>query len=186
MPQPNLTSYTFTRESADDGVRVVCLWNAEKLEVARGGRQADCLRLVSVGTRADGKTEVGHGLFDTGIHPIPATTRVLMEVSFDTDSSGFSSQNAASPSGSRRFFGVRDSANQGLGDPKFQYNFQISRTGEATLRVDPCNYLDGVGMYQDVLVALKKDVGYQIDVNPTYTLLSGEDGFDHIAELKKC
>ena len=33
-------------------------------------------------------------------------------------------------------------------------------------------------------VALKKDVRYLIDVNPTYTLLSGEDGSAHIAELK--
>ena len=186
VPHHELTSYTYTRAGDGGGVRVVCLWDAELLMDAPEGLRASCLRLVSVGTGASGKTEVGHGLFDTGVHPIPATTRVLMDVSFDTDGSSVSSQNALSPSGSRRFFGVRDQGAHGSGDNKCKYNFQLTRTDASKIRVDFCNYMDGFGPESDgVTFGILNATRYRFDVNPTYvTCVREGDNVEHIGELK--
>ena len=68
-PQPGLRSYTFTRNSETDGVRVVCLWDAEMLVDPPDGLRAECLRLVDVGT---GETARRKSVTDRSI---PASTR---------------------------------------------------------------------------------------------------------------
>ena len=179
-PQPSLRSCTFTRQSASDGVRVVCLWDAEMIVDAPEGRRADCLRLVGVGTNDEtGKTEVGHGLFDTGIHPIPAATRVLFDVSIDNDNR--TAQNTLSPVGERRFFGVRD--RQLSAPARYVEYYHIARGGtpSKTFDLGMYNYLDGV----EKSVQINNDSGrYMFDVNPTYALVRDVSyGKEHLAEL---
>ena len=179
-PQPSLRSCTFTRQSASDGVRVVCLWDAEMIVDAPEGRRADCLRLVGVGTNdVTGLTEVGHGLFDTGIHPIPAATRVLFDVSIDNDNR--SAQNTPSPVKERRFFGVRD--RQLSAPARYAEYYHIARGGtpSKTFDLGMYNYLDGV----EKNVQINNDSGrYMFDVNPTYTLVRDVSyGTEHLAEL---
>ena len=188
VPQPNLTSYTFTRESADDGVRVVCLWNAEKLEAAGGGRQADCLRLVSVGTRADGKTEVTHGPFDTGVHPVPATTRVLMDVGFDNTTARTQKAQCPDECNERRFFGVRDKGSDGQRPDTYQRNFQLCRTLEGAgyqMRVDMCDTIDDAPNSGNYAFSLDTISRYQIDLNPRFVRFDRLDKSErHLAELR--
>ena len=168
-PQKDLRSYTFTRTSLLDGVRVVCLWDAEMSVDPPNGLRAECLRLVDVGTNANGKTEVGHGLFNTGVHPVPATTRVYFDVGLYHDNR--SAQNSLSPCGERRFFGVRG-AQLDIPDRYGDY-FLINRYWEDRykyLNVGMCNYLDGSAQ-SNVLIGLgmKETVRLEIDVNPTFT-----------------
>ena len=185
-PQPGLRSYTFTRHSVGDGVRVVCLWDAEMLSDPLNGLRVDCLRLVSVGTNADsGKTEVGHGLFDTGVHPIPAATHVLFEVSIDNSSR--SAQAGASPVGERRFFGVRDVLRSA--PDRYADSFLINRLwvgAEKYLCADMCNYVDGAAQSNGQISMGSKELArFQIDVNPMFTrVFDATDGVEHLAELE--
>ena len=185
-PQPGLRSYTFTRQSASDGVRVVCLWDAEMLVDPPDGLRAECLRLVDVATNANGKTEVGHGPFNTGIHLIPATTRVFIDVGLDSNNR--TAQNNLSPVNERRFFGCRDELAHGQDPGKWQYNFQLSRVwphqSQPALRVDMCNYMDGA-VSQTQYFNINNTARFEIDLNPTFTrlynILQGEM---HLAEMK--
>ena len=186
-PQPGLRSYTFTRNSETDGVRVVCLWDAEMLVDPPNGLRAECLRLVDVATNANGKTAVGHGLFDTGIHPIPAATRVLFDVSIDN--SNRSAQDAASPIGGRGFFGCRDEAAHGQVPGKYQYNFLLCRvllSNQPFLRVDMCNYMDGAARTDNTAyLSLVNTAYFKIDVNPTFThIYDVLNNVKHLAEIK--
>ena len=169
-PQPGLRSYTFTRNSDTDGVRVVCLWDAEMLVDPPDGLRAECLRLVDVATNANGKTEVGHGPFNTGVHPVPATTRVFADVYLDSNNR--TAQNSLSPVNERRFFGCRDESAHGQAPGKWQYTFQLTRqTGTPpTLRVDMCNYMDGAES-QTQTFNINNTARFEIDLNPTFTRL---------------
>ena len=189
-PQPGLRSYTFTRHSVGDGVRVVCLWDAEMLSDPINGLRVDCLRLVGVATNANGKTAVGEGPFDTGVHPIPAKTRVFFDVGLDSNNR--TAQNNLSPCSERRFFGCRDESAHGQNPGKYQYNFQVSRVwpnqSSPSLRVDMCNYLDGLpssAADQAVYLYINNSEHFVIDVNPTfvrlYNVLNAEE---HLAEMK--
>ena len=182
-PQPGLRSYTFTRNSETDGVRVVCLWDAEMLVDPPDGLRAECLRLVDVTTNANGKTEVGHGPFNTGIHPVPATTRVFIDVGLDSNNR--TAQNNLSPVNERRFFGCRDESAHGQPPGKWQYNFQLTRENVTppTLRVDMCNYMDGVVSSQKLNI--NNTARFEIDLKPTtvrlYDVLQNAT---HLAEMK--
>ena len=189
-PQPGLRSYTFTRHSVGDGVRVVCLWDAEMLSDPLNGLRVDCLRLVGVATNANGKTAVGEGPFDTGVHPIPAATRVFFDVGLDSNNR--TAQNNLSPCNERRFFGCRDESAHGQNPGKYQYNFQVSRVwpnqSSPSLRVDMCNYMDGLpssAADQAVYLYINNSEHFVIDVNPTfvrlYNVLNAEE---HLAEMK--
>ena len=185
-PQPGLRSYTFTRNSDTDGVRVVCLWDAEMLVDPPDGLRAECLRLVDVATNANGKTEVGHGPFNTGVHPIPATTRVFVDVGLDSNNR--TAQNYLSPVTERRFFGCRDESAHGQDPGKWQYNFQLSRVwpnqSQPALRVDMCNYMDGVVSSAQTL-NINNTARFEIDLNPTFTRLYDVlQGATHLAEMK--
>ena len=184
-PQKDLRNYTFTRHANSDGVRVVCLWDAEMLVDPLDGLRADCLRLVGVDTNANGKTEVGHGPFNTAVHPVPATTRVYFDVSIDD--SNYSAQCSASPVNERRFFGVRDAV---LAKPaSYETVFQICRVrnGNAPyLRVDMCNAVDGASV-SDFHVATPNSTfaRFQFDVNPYFTRVANNtSGLSHLVELK--
>ena len=185
-PQPGLRSYTFTRNSETDGVRVVCLWDAEMLVDPPDGLRAECLRLVDVATNANGMTEVGHGLFNTGIHPVPATTRVFFDVALDD--SRYQTQSGLSPVGERRFFGVRDVSQ--ANPANYETVFQICRVRQGlaspALRVDMCNYVDGaVAVALHVLTPDSTFARFQLDVNPYFTRISDNTrGLNHLAELK--
>ncbi|MBR2940584.1 MAG: hypothetical protein IKC14_04665, partial [Kiritimatiellae bacterium] len=185
-PQPGLRNYTFTRQSASDGVRVVCLWDAEMLVDPPNGLRAECLRLVSVGTNPDsGKTEVGHGLFNTGVHPIPSATRVLLDVSIDNNNRG--TQASASPVGELRFFGVRDVSRSA--PDRYADSFLVDRlwTGSTKyLCVNMCNYVDGATQNNGQISMGNKELArFQIDVNPTFTrVFDATEGVEHLAELK--
>ena len=185
-PQPGLRSYTFTRNSETDGVRVVCLWDAEMLVDPPDGLRAECLRLVDVATNANGKTEVGHGPFNTGIHPVPATTRVFIDVGLDSNNR--TAQNNLSPVNERRFFGCRDESAHGQDPGKWQYNFQLSRVwpnqSQPALRVDMCNYMDGA-VSQTQYFNINNTARFEIDLNPTFTRLYDMlQGATHLAEMK--
>ncbi len=185
-PQPGLRSYTFTRNSDTDGVRVVCLWDAEMLVDPPDGLRAECLRLVDVATNANGKTEVGHGPFNTGVHPIPATTRVFVDVGLDSNNR--TAQNYLSPVTERRFFGCRDESAHGQDPGKWQYNFQLSRVwpnqSQPALRVDMCNYMDGA-VSQTQYFNINNTARFEIDLKPTtvrlYDVLQNAT---HLAEMK--
>ena len=185
-PQPGLRSYTFTRNSLLDGARVVCLWDAEMLVDPPDGLRAECLRLVGVGTNANGKTEVGHGPFNTGVHPVPATTRVFIDVGLDSNNR--TAQNNLSPVGERRFFGCRDKSTDGSIPGKYQNNFQLSRVwvsqSQPALRVDMCNYLDGA-VSSTQYFNINNTARFEIDLKPTtvrlYDVLQGAT---HLAEMK--
>ncbi len=184
-PQPGLRSYTFARSSESDGVRVVCLWDAEMLVDPPNGLRAECLRLVDVATNANGKTEVGHGPFNTGVHPVPATTRVFFEVGLDSNNR--TDQNNLSPCNERRFFGCRDESAHSQPPGKWQCNFQLCRVWpfqQPELRVDMCNYLDGVESSSQSF-GIDNTARFVIDVNPTtvrlYDVLQGAT---HLAEMK--
>ena len=185
-PQPGLRSYTFTRNSETDGVRVVCLWDAEMLVDPPDGLRAECLRLVDVATNANGKTEVGHGPFNTGIHPVPATTRVFIDVGLDSNNR--TAQNNLSPVNERRFFGCRDESAHGQDPGKWQYNFQLSRVwpnqSQPALRVDMCNYMDGA-VSQTQYFNINNTARFEIDLKPTtvrlYDVLQNAT---HLAEMK--
>ena len=185
-PQPGLRSYTFTRNSDTDGVRVVCLWDAEMLVDPPDGLRAECLRLVDVATNANGKTEVGHGPFNTGVHPVPATTRVFIDVGLDSNNR--TAQNNISPVTERRFFGCRDESAHGQDPGKWQYNFQLSRVwpnqSQPALRVDMCNYLDGA-VSSNQYFNINNTARFEIDLKPTtvrlYDVLQGAT---HLAEMK--
>ena len=184
-PQKDLRSYTFARHADSDGVRVVCLWDAEMLVDPLDGLRADCLRLVGVDTNANGKTEVGHGPFNTAVHPIPATTRVYFDVAIDD--SNYSAQCSVSPVNERRFFGVRDAV---LAKPaSYETVFQICRVrnGNAPyLRVDMCNAVDGASV-SDFQVATPNSTfaRFQFDVNPYFTRVADNtSGLSHLVELK--
>ena len=182
-PQPGLRSYTFTRNSESDGVRVVCLWDAEMLVDPPDGLRAECLRLVDVATNANGKTEVGHGPFNTGVHPVPATTRVFADVYLDSNNR--TAQNSLSPVSERRFFGCRDESTHGQPPEKWQYNFQLTRENVTppTLRVDMCNYIDGVVSSQNLNI--NNTARFEIDLNPTTVRLYDVlQGVTHLAEMK--
>ena len=184
-PQPGLRSYTFTRNSETDGVRVVCLWDAEMLVDPPDGLRAECLRLVDVATNANGKTAVGEGPFDTGVHPIPAKTRVFFEVGLDSNNR--TDQNNLSPCNERRFFGCRDESAHSQPPGKWQCNFQLCRVWpfqQPELRVDMCNYLDGVESSSQSF-GIDNTARFVIDVNPTFVRLSDVlKGVDHLAEMK--
>ena len=181
-PQPGLRSYTFTRNSLLDGVRVVCLWDAEMLVDPPDGLRAECLRLVDVATNANGKTEVGHGPFNTGVHPVPATTRVFADVYLDSNNR--SAQNSLSPVSERRFFGCRDESDHGQAPGKWQYTFQLTRQTGPALRVDMCNYMDGVVSSAQTL-NINNTARFEIDLNPTFTRLYDVlQGATHLAEMK--
>lgn len=184
-PQPGLRSYTFTRNSDTDGVRVVCLWDAEMLVDPPDGLRAECLRLVDVATNANGKTEVGHGPFNTGVHPVPATTRVFIDVGLDSNNR--TAQNNLSPVNERRFFGCRDESAHSQPPGKWQCNFQLCRVWpfqQPELRVDMCNYLDGVESSSQSF-GIDNTARFVIDVNPTFVRLSDVlKGVDHLAEMK--
>lgn len=183
-PQPGLRSYTFTRNSETDGVRVVCLWDAEMLVDPPDGLRAECLRLVDVATNANGKTEVGHGPFNTGVHPVPATTRVFADVYLDSNNR--TAQNSLSPVNERRFFGCRDESAHGQAPGKWQYTFQLTRqTGTPpTLRVDMCNYMDGAES-QTQTFNINNTARFEIDLNPTFTRLYDMlQNATHLAEMK--
>ena len=184
-PQPGLRSYTFTRNSDTDGVRVVCLWDAEMLVDPPDGLRAECLRLVDVATNANGKTEVGHGPFNTGVHPVPATTRVFVDVGLDSNNR--TAQNSLSPVTERRFFGCRDESAHSQPPGKWQCNFQLCRVWpfqQPELRVDMCNYLDGVESSSQSF-GIDNTARFVIDVNPTFVRLSDVlKGVDHLAEMK--
>ena len=183
-PQPGLRSYTFTRNSETDGVRVVCLWDAEMLVDPPDGLRAECLRLVDVATNANGKTEVGHGPFNTGVHPVPATTRVFADVYLDSNNR--TAQNSLSPVNERRFFGCRDESAHGQAPGKWQYTFQLTRqTGTPpTLRVDMCNYMDGAESQTQTL-NIDNTARFEIDLNPTFTRLYDVlHSATHLAEMK--
>ena len=185
-PQPGLRSYTFTRNSETDGVRVVCLWDAEMLVDPPNGLRAECLRLVDVATNANGKTEVGHGPFNTGVHPIPATTRVFIDVGLDSNNR--TAQSNLSPVNERRFFGCRDESAHGQPPGKWQYNFQLTRVwpnqSQPVLRVDMCNYMDGA-VSQTQYFNINNTARFEIDLKPTtvrlYDVLQGAT---HLAEMK--
>lgn len=185
-PQPGLRSYTFTRNSDTDGVRVVCLWDAEMLVDPPDGLRAECLRLVDVATNANGKTEVGHGPFNTGVHPVPATTRVFIDVGLDSNNR--TAQNNLSPVNERRFFGCRDESAHGQDPGKWQYNFQLSRVwpnqSQPALRVDMCNYMDGA-VSQTQYFNINNTARFEIDLKPTtvrlYDVLQNAT---HLAEMK--
>ena len=185
-PQPGLRSYTFTRNSLLDGARVVCLWDAEMLVDPPDGLRAECLRLVDVATNANGKTEVGHGPFNTGVHPVPATTRVFIDVGLDSNNR--TAQNSLSPVGERRFFGCRDKSTDGSIPGKYQNNFQLSRVwvsqSQPALRVDMCNYLDGA-VSSTQYFNINNTARFEIDLKPTtvrlYDVLQGAT---HLAEMK--
>ena len=184
-PQPGLRSYTFTRNSDTDGVRVVCLWDAEMLVDPPDGLRAECLRLIDVATNANGKTEVGHGPFNTGVHPVPATTRVFIDVGLDSNNR--TAQNNLSPVNERRFFGCRDESAHSQPPGKWQCNFQLCRVWpfqQPELRVDMCNYLDGVESSSQSF-GIDNTARFVIDVNPTtvrlYDVLQGAT---HLAEMK--
>ena len=185
-PQPDLGSYTFTRQSASNGVRVVCLWDAEMLADPPDGLRADCLRLVSVGTNADsGKTEVGHGLFNTGVHPIPSATRVLFDVSIDNNNRG--TQANASPVGELRFFGVSGASSSTPG--RYADSFLVNRLWNGSLKylcVNMCNYVDGAAQSNGQIGMGNKELArFQIDVNPLFTrVFDATEGVEHIAELE--
>ena len=183
-PQPGLRSYTFTRNSLLDGVRVVCLWDAEMLVDPPDGLRAECLRLVDVATNANGKTEVGHGPFNTGVHPVPATTRVFADVYLDSNNR--TAQNSLSPVSERRFFGCRDELAHSQFPGKAQYNFQLTRENSTppTLRVDMCNYIDGA-VSQTQHFNINNTARFEIDLNPTFTRLYDVlQGATHLAEMK--
>ena len=183
-PQPGLRSYTFTRNSLLDGARVVCLWDAEMLVDPPDGLRAECLRLVDVGTNANGKTEVGHGPFNTGVHPVPATTRVFIDVGLDSNNR--TAQNNLSPVGDRRFFGCRDKSEHGQAPGKWQYSFQLTRPNESQpkLRVDMCNYLDGAVSSTQTL-NINNTARFEIDLKPTTVRLYDVlQGMTHFAEMK--
>ena len=183
-PQPGLRSYTFTRNSETDGARVVCLWDAEMLVDPPDGLRAECLRLVDVATNANGKTEVGHGPFNTGVHPVPATTRVFADVYLDSNNR--TAQNSLSPVGERRFFGCRDESAHGQPPGYWQYNFQLTRENATppTLRVDMCNYIDGA-VSQLRNFNINNTARFEIDLNPTFTRLYDVlQGVTHLAEMK--
>lgn len=185
-PQRGLNNYTFTRNSITDGVRVVCCWDAEVLGDPHDGLRTDCLRLVDVGTGENGKTVVGHGPFDTGVHPVPARTRVLFDVRLD--GSNRTAQNNLSPVTERRFFGCRDESAHGQAPGKWQYNFQLSRVwpnpSYPSLRVDMCNYIDGVAS-QDQTFTIANDAHFIIDLKPTTVRLYDVlNGVTHLAEMK--
>lgn len=182
-PQRELRSYTFTRKVMEDGVRVVCLWDAEMLVDAPAGRRANCLRLVSVGTDANGKTVLGEGPFNTGVHPIPAKTRVAFEVGLDNTATA--AQDEKMPTGAaRQFFGVRDAATDGSNPGIWQNNFQICRFSSSTsLRFDFCNYFDGVKKGDGVL-PLGASEHLWFDVNPTFVDVVDDKGNTHRAEQK--
>lgn len=184
-PQPGLRSYTFTRNSDTDGVRVVCLWDAEMLVDPPDGLRAECLRLIDVATNANGKTEVGHGPFNTGVHPVPATTRVFIDVGLDSNNR--TAQNNLSPVNERRFFGCRDESAHSQPPGKWQCNFQLCRVWpfqQPELRVDMCNYLDGVESSSQSF-GIDNTARFVIDVNPTFVRLSDVlKGVDHLAEMK--
>ena len=182
-PQPGLRSYTFTRNSESDGVRVVCLWDAEMLVDPPDGLRAECLRLVDVATNANGKTEVGHGPFNTGVHPVPATTRVFADVYLDSNNR--TAQRNLSPVNERRFFGCRDESAHGQPPGKWQYNFQLTRENvtQPTLRVDMCNYMDGVVSSQTLNI--NNTARFEIDLKPTTVRLYDVlQGVTHLAEMK--
>lgn len=185
-PQGSLRSYTFTRRSMNDGVRVVFLWDAQMIVDAPDGRKAECLHLVEVGVNPETeKTEIGHGLFDTGVHPIPAKTRVFCNLSLCH--SNRTPQNNISPCSERRFFGVRDRV--ASAPDRYSDYVLISREWNAQnkfLGVGMCNYLDGI-QYADVKIALgtKEDHRLEIDVNPTFTRVHNfTDGVGYLAELR--
>jgi len=181
-PQPGLRSYTFTRNSKTDGVRVVCLWDAEMLVDPPDGLRAECLRLVDVATNANGKTEVGHGPFNTGIHPVPATTRVFIDVGLDSNNR--TAQNNLSPVNERRFFGCRDESAHGQAPGKWQYTFQLTRQTGPALRVDMCNYMDGVVSSTQTL-NINNTARFEIDLKPTTVRLYDVlQGVTHLAEMK--
>lgn len=185
-PQLGLRSYTFTRSPESDGVRVVCLWDAEMLVDPPDGLRAECLRLVDVAANANGKTEVGHGPFNTGVHPVPATTRVFVDVGLDSNNR--TAQNNLSPVNERRFFGCRDESAHGQDPGKWQYNFQLSRVwpnqSQPALRVDMCNYMDGA-VSQTQYFNINNTARFEIDLKPTtvrlYDVLQGAT---HLAEMK--
>ena len=183
-PQPGLRSYTFTRNSLLDGARVVCLWDAELLVDPPDGLRAECLRLVDVATNANGKTEVGHGPFNTGVHPVPATTRVFADVYLDSNNR--TAQNSLSPVSERRFFGCRDESAHGQHPGYWQYNFQLTRENATppTLRVDMCNYIDGaVSQLRNFNINIT--ARFEIDLKPTTVRLYDVlQGVTHLAEMK--
>lgn len=161
VPQWGVTSYTYERRASDAApVRVVCLWDA-----ALAGpevRLAKCLRLVSVGEGENGRTKVDDGPFDTGVHPIPAKTRVVFDYRPSLDD--MATQKAKSPVGERRFFGIRDVDAQG-------YLFQICRTGNGDqFRVDIC---------QESVLKIEDNCLYHFDVSGNRTVIVDEEGNSH-------
>ena len=164
----------------------MCLWDAEMLVDPPNGLRAECLRLVDVATNANGKTEVGHGPFNTGVHPVPATTRVFIDVGLDSNNR--TAQNNLSPVTERRFFGCRDESAHGQDPGKWQYNFQLSRVwpnqSQPALRVDMCNYMDGA-VSQTQYFNINNTARFEIDLKPTtvrlYDVLQGAM---HLAEMK--
>ena len=190
-PQRELRSYTFTREVKEDGVRVVCLWDAEMLVDAPAGRRANCLRLVSVRTDANGKTVKGEGPFNTGVHPIPAKTRVAFEVGMENDYKDLSDHLNQMPSGTeRRFFGVRDLDSDGSSPSVWQRNFQMCRSRDSAksifgLRIDFCNYFDGENVVgKGYVLPMGVSERFRINVKPTSVDVVDDKGNTHHAEQK--